>query len=100
MTANHLIPARAYINGKFLTSRKTFDVVNPATGETLASVPDLSVSDCRKAIKHADAAWSAWRNTDTNTRSNIVRKWYELILTNKPEIARIMTQESGKPLTE
>jgi len=90
----------AYINGKFLTGQKTFEVANPATGETIASVPDLNVSDCRKAIKHAHAAWSAWKNTDTSTRSRTVRKWYDLIMANQQDIARIMTQESGKPLSE
>ncbi len=90
----------AYLNGKFVKGRKTFEVINPATGETIASVPDLDVSDCRKAIDYAHAAWLKWRETDTTTRSHTVRKWYELILANKQEIAGIMTQESGKPLTE
>src|SRR5690606_38796881 len=90
----------AYINGKFINGPKTFEVVNPATGKIIASVPDLNVSDCQKAIKHAHTALPKWRDTDTSTRSRTVRTWYELIMINKQEIARIMTQESGKPLTE
>lgn len=94
------IQTLTYVNGKFTNGRKTFDVVNPATGEIIASVPDLNASDCRKAINHAHKAWPAWRDTDAHTRSNTVRKWYDLIVANKQNIARIMTQESGKPLTE
>ncbi|MFC7525630.1 NAD-dependent succinate-semialdehyde dehydrogenase [Parapedobacter sp. GCM10030251] len=90
----------AYLNGKFTKGKKAFEVINPATGETIASVPDLTRSDCRKAIDYAHAAWPIWRDTDTTTRSRTVRKWYELIVANKQEIARIMTQESGKPLAE
>ncbi|MGK6349759.1 NAD-dependent succinate-semialdehyde dehydrogenase [Parapedobacter sp. DT-150] len=90
----------AYLNGKFITGRKTFDVVNPATGEAIASVPDLGIADCRKAIDHAHAAWPAWRDTIATDRSDIVRKWYDLIMANREELARIMTMESGKPLAE
>lgn len=100
MTTNRSLPTLAYINGKFSKGRKTFDVINPATGETIASVPDFGVPDCRKAIQYAHTAWPAWRDTDTVTRSHTVRKWYDLIMANKPEIARIMTMESGKPLAE
>ncbi|MFC3199210.1 NAD-dependent succinate-semialdehyde dehydrogenase [Parapedobacter deserti] len=95
-----IINSKAYINGKFTHARKTFDVVNPATGETIASVPDLGVPDCMKAIEYAHQAWPCWRDTDTAIRSNTVRKWYELIMASKQELARIMTLESGKPLTE
>lgn len=90
----------AYLNGKFTKGKKTFEVINPATGETIASVPDFNISDCRKAIDQAHTAWLKWRDTDTTARSRTVRKWYELIVANKQEIARIMTQESGKPLAE
>ncbi len=91
---------KAYLNGKFVNGRKSIDVVNPATGEAIAAVPDLTVADCRKAIDYAHAAWPGWRDTDTATRSAAVRSWYELIVANKQDLARIMTMESGKPLAE
>lgn len=81
-------------------STKTFDVVNPATGERITAVPDLSVEDAEAVIDQAHAAWPAWRDTDQSRRSNIVRRWYELILENKEMLARTMTLESGKPLSE
>lgn len=96
----HLLNEQAYLNGKFIKGRKAFDVINPATGETIASVPNLSVADCRAAINHAYDAWPAWRDAESTMRSNTVRKWYDLIMANKDELARIMTMESGKPLAE
>lgn len=90
----------AYINGKFITDRKTFDVINPATGDSIASVPDLTAADCKKAIDHAHQAWQAWRGTEVTQRSRTVRKWYDLIIAHKQELARTMTMESGKPLSE
>src|SRR5690606_3713740 len=92
--------ASAYINGKFIAGRKTFDVVNPATGDTIASVPDLTVADCKKAIDYAHDAWASWRETDTTQRSRTVRKWYDLIVTRKQELAHTMSLESGKPLSD
>lgn len=91
---------KAYINGKFIAGRKKFDVVDPATGDTIASAPDLTVADCRNAIGHAHEAWAAWKHIDATQRSRTVRKWYELIIAHKQELARTMTLESGKPLSE
>src|SRR5690606_11706985 len=91
---------KAYLNGKFIAGRKTFEVVNPATGDTIASVPDLTVADCKKAIDHAYEAWETWKNTEVTQRSRTVRKWHELIMAHQQELARTMTLESGKPLSE
>ena len=97
---NTLLIDSAYINGKFIKSKHTFDVVNPATGKVIASLPDLKVVDCTKAIIDADKAWKSWKNTTVLERCNIVRKWYDLIQHYKADLAEIMTLESGKPLSE
>jgi len=97
---NTLLIDSAYINGKFIKSKHTFDVVNPATGKVIASLPDLKVVDCTKAIMDADKAWKSWKNTTVLERCNIVRKWYDLIQHYKDDLAEIMTLESGKPLSE
>ncbi|MNK47496.1 Glutarate-semialdehyde dehydrogenase DavD [compost metagenome] len=97
---NTLLIDGAYINGKFITSKHTFDVVNPATGKVIASLPDLKVIDCTKAIIAADKAWRSWKNITVTERCNIVRKWYDLIQQHKDDLAEIMTLESGKPLNE
>lgn len=97
---NTLLIDSAYINGKFIKSKHTFDVVNPATGKVIASLPDLKVVNCTKAIIDADKAWKSWKNTTVLERCNIVRKWYDLIQHYKDDLAEIMTLESGKPLSE
>lgn len=97
---NTLLIDKAYINGKFVTAKNTFDVINPATGKIIASVPNLKVADCIKAIQAADKAWKTWKNTTVLERSNIVRAWYNLIQQHKDSLAEIMTLESGKPLGE
>ena len=81
-------------------SGKTFKVTNPATGEVLASVPDMNREDVRKAIDAADAAWPAYRDLTAKERSAILRKWFNLIMEHKEEVARIMTIESGKVMAE
>ena len=97
---NPLLLNQAYINGKFISHTKTFDVINPATGNIIDTVPDLEVASCKKAITAAEKAWVTWRKTAAVDRCNLVRKWYELILKNKVDLAEIITLESGKPLKE
>ncbi|SUJ18369.1 Succinate-semialdehyde dehydrogenase [NADP(+)] GabD [Sphingobacterium spiritivorum] len=97
---NSLLINKAYINGKFVSGTKTFDVINPATGKIIDTLPDLSVKECTKAIVAAEKAWLSWRDVPAGERSALIRKWYELILENKKALAEIMTLESGKPLQE
>ncbi|CDS99417.1 succinate-semialdehyde dehydrogenase I, NADP-dependent [Sphingobacterium sp. PM2-P1-29] len=97
---NPLLLNQAYINGKFISDKKTFDVVNPSTGKVIDTVPDLEIAACQKAIAAAEAAWTSWRKTSAGERSSLIRKWYELILQNKKHLAEIITLESGKPLKE
>lgn len=97
---NPLLLNQAYINGEFISSKNTFEVINPATGKSIGTVPDLEIQDCKNAIIAAEKAWKSWKNRAIGERSAIVRRWYELILQNKHELAEIMTLESGKPLQE
>src|SRR5690606_31506324 len=91
---------RAYINGKFVRSAHAFEVVNPATGKSVGHMPDMTTADTKKAIIAADKAWKAWDNLPIGERCAFVRKLYELILKHKDTLAKIMTLESGKPLSE
>jgi succinate-semialdehyde dehydrogenase/glutarate-semialdehyde dehydrogenase len=97
-----LLKTQAYVNGQWTdaASGNTFDVVNPATGEVLASVADLNRDDVRRAIDAADAAWPAYRDLTAKERSALLRNWLYLILEHKEELARLMTLESGKVITE
>jgi succinate-semialdehyde dehydrogenase / glutarate-semialdehyde dehydrogenase len=102
MDYSNLIKNQGYINGQWVSaeSRKTFEVINPATGEVIAAVPDMGRSDVRKAIDAADAAWPAYRDLTGKERAAILRNWYNLILEHKEQLAHIMTIESGKVKTE
>ena len=97
-----LLKTEAYSNGKWTTaaSGKMFDVVNPATGETIAAVPDMDRADVQRAIDAASAAWPAYRDLTAGDRAALLRKWFDLIIANKDELAHIMTIESGKVITE
>ncbi len=78
----------------------TFEVRNPATGQVLATVPQMGSTETRRAIEAANAAWPAWRAQRALARAAILRKWYQLMLDNADDLARIMTAEQGKPLAE
>ena len=99
---DNLIKTQAYVNGQWVNSDsgKTFDVINPATGELIAKVPDMNRADVRKAIDAANAAWPAYRDLTARERSSLMKQWYALILAHKDELARLMTMECGKVLPE
>lgn len=100
--ASTLIRNQAFVNGQWVDagSGKTFEVSNPATGELIATVPDMSREDVRKAIEAAHAAWPAYRSLTAGERAGLLKKWYALILEHKQELATLMTMECGKVLTE
>ncbi|HVG16078.1 MAG TPA: NAD-dependent succinate-semialdehyde dehydrogenase [Chitinophagaceae bacterium] len=102
MQKNSFIKTEAYINGKWVAagSGKTFDVINPATGEIIAGVPDMDREDVRHAIDAANDAWPAYRELTANQRAVLLKKWYALILQNREELAFLMTRECGKVLQE
>ncbi|WP_138475432.1 NAD-dependent succinate-semialdehyde dehydrogenase [Dyadobacter bucti] len=99
---NSLIRTQAYINGTWVSAARgaTFEVVNPANGNVVASVTDMDASDVRKAIDAANAAWPAYRDLTAKERAGLLKKWYALMMEHKEELARLMTMECGKVLAE
>jgi len=97
-----LLRQQCYVNGEWVDagSGKVIKVDNPATGETIATVPSLSATEVRDAIEAANAAWGPWRKLTGKQRCNILRKWYDLMMANQEDLARLMTLEQGKPLAE
>ncbi|MCM8596087.1 NAD-dependent succinate-semialdehyde dehydrogenase [Accumulibacter sp.] len=97
-----LLKQLCYIDGQWVGAdgAKTFAVVNPATGEQLAAVPDAGAAETRRAIEAARLGQSGWRARTAGDRARILRRWYELILGNQEDLARLMTAEQGKPLAE
>jgi succinate-semialdehyde dehydrogenase/glutarate-semialdehyde dehydrogenase len=97
-----LLRQQAYIDGAWCDADagKTAPVVNPATGETLGTVPHMGAAETRRAIDAANAAWPAWRGKTARERALVLRKWNDLMLANADDLAAIMTAEQGKPLAE
>ncbi|MDY4348293.1 NAD-dependent succinate-semialdehyde dehydrogenase [Pectobacterium brasiliense] len=86
--------------GKWQQSGATFEVMNPATGESIASVAKAGKKETQAAIDAAYAAFPAWKRKTAKERSEILYRWYELILENKRYLAELMTAEQGKPVQE
>lgn len=99
---NKLIRSAAYINGEWINASEgaAFPVYNPATGQVIIDVANLNRADVMKAIDDASNAWQTWRWTTAKERASLLKKWFEIILVNKEELARLMTMECGKPLSE
>ena len=97
-----LLRQQAYLDGRWVDadSGATIAVTNPATGETIAHVPQMGQAETRRAIAAADAAWPAWRRQTAKQRAAILRRWHDLMLANADDLAALMTAEQGKPLAE
>ncbi len=100
MTTNHRLPN--FINGQWQDSTATefADVINPATGETLAQVPLDGAADVTTAIEAAAAAFPEWRRTPPEERIQYLFKLKQLLEDHIEELARLTTMENGKTLTE
>ncbi len=91
---------KALIGGEWRDAELRFAVTNPATGEVLAQVPDLTAADARDAVAAAEAAWPAWRRQTAKQRATLLRAWFDAIMAHQEALARLMTLEQGKPLAE
>ena len=93
---------KAYINGLWVaaSNNKTYEIINPANGKLLTTLPSMSSLDTEQAIAAANAALPAWKQRTAKDRSQLLRRWFDLIMQHQDELAKIMTQEQGKPLAE
>ncbi len=97
-----LLPNKAYIAGEWVDAADgaTFPVTNPARGDIIARVPDLTRADAARAIAAADKARHEWAARTGKERAAILRKWADLCMANQDDLATILTAEMGKPLGE
>lgn len=97
-----LICSDAFVGGKWVSAEdgKTIDVTNPARGDVIAQVPDLSRAEVAKAIAAAETARHIWAARTAKDRANVLRKWFDLLIANQEDLAIMMTAEQGKPLAE
>ena len=96
------VPTRLFIDGEWVDAEgaKTFAVLDPATGDRLAEVADATPADGIRALDAAVAAQDAWAATPPRTRSDILRRAFDLLRERADEVALLMTLEMGKPLAE
>ncbi|SIQ34018.1 succinate semialdehyde dehydrogenase [Paracoccus thiocyanatus] len=97
-----LLQTRAYVAGEWVDADdgKTFGVVNPARGDVIAEVADLSRAEVARAIAAAAQAMKGWAARTAKERAQILRKWFDLMMENQDDLGRILTAEQGKPLPE
>ena len=97
-----LLRTQCYLDGAWVDadSGKRFEVDNPATGNIIADVPDCGADETKRAIAAAAAALPAWRALTAKARSQILRKWFDLMIAHADDLALILTTEQGKPLAE
>jgi len=97
-----LLRNQAYIDGQWIDadSGATFPVRNPATGEIITEVAKVGAAETGRAIAAAERAMQEWKKQPAKSRAGILRKWYELMMANQEDLARIMTAEQGKVLAE
>ncbi|MET3917510.1 succinate-semialdehyde dehydrogenase/glutarate-semialdehyde dehydrogenase [Variovorax sp. OAS795] len=95
-----LLKTDALIAGEWVEGASRFDVNDPATGQKLADVANLSRADAAAAIAAAHKALAAWRGKTGKERSIVLRKWFDLLIANTEDLGRLMTAEQGKPFAE
>ena len=91
-----------YVDGQWIQadSGATLGVDNPATGEIIGRIPKLSGAETRRAVEAANRAFPAWSKKTAKERAAALRRWFDLMMANQEDLARLMTLEQGKPLAE
>ena len=97
-----LLKSQALINGQWqdAISGQTLSVTNPATGESIGTVPKMGKQEALDAVVAAEQALPLWRKKSAKERSSILRQWFDLIMQHQDDLAYILTLEQGKPLSE
>jgi succinate-semialdehyde dehydrogenase/glutarate-semialdehyde dehydrogenase len=102
MTFSNILKNQAYINGEWVAADdgRSFAVTNPADNSEITRVPALGGVETRRAIELAEQAFRGWRQRAAQERSNLLRRWFELIMENREALAQLLSMEQGKPLAE
>lgn len=99
---SRLLRHQAYIDGRWIDADDgaTFEVTDPATGEVLATAPDMGAAETRRAIAAAEASMKPWAAKTAGERARILRRWFDLMMSEQEALGRLLTREQGKSLTE
>jgi succinate-semialdehyde dehydrogenase/glutarate-semialdehyde dehydrogenase len=92
----------AYVGGQWIhsTPHGSYSLYNPANNELLVELPRFKEAETNAAIDAAHTAFLSWRQTTAKVRSEVLRRWYELIVQHRDDLATLITLEEGKPLSE
>jgi succinate-semialdehyde dehydrogenase/glutarate-semialdehyde dehydrogenase len=90
----------SYIGGSWVKSASSFEVLNPMTGKSMAAVANASIADCLLAVDAAHDALTSWKATAPRQRAEILRKAFEIMIAEQEDLARLITQENGKVLSD
>ena len=99
LTDPTLLRSQSFIDGQF-TGEAALAVTNPANGEILGHVPNHGAAEASIAVDAAAKAFHPWAARTAKDRSAVLRKWFELVMANRTDLATILTGEQGKPLAE
>ncbi len=102
MAYSDFIREKAYIDGAWVAAddRKSFPVTDPATGETIATVPMMGAAETHRAIAAAEAALPEWRAKTAENRARILRRLFDLMIAHQDDLGELLSREQGKPLSE
>jgi succinate-semialdehyde dehydrogenase / glutarate-semialdehyde dehydrogenase len=92
--------SKLYINGEWIATEKTFEVIDPATEKVIGHAADADASHAEAAIAAAHAAFPEWSKTPAFKRANLLNKWYALVKKHVDEVTSILVSEMGKPYQE
>ena len=92
-----LLETRAFIAGEWVEGATTFEVTNPARGDVIARVADMTRADAARAIEAAHASMKGWQARTAKDRAQVLRRWFDLMIENQDDLGRILTAEQGKP---
>ena len=100
LKSGELLRQAAYIDGQWADAARRIEVINPASQQVLGTVPAMGAAETERAIASAQRAFDSWRRLAAGERGAILQRWFELIVGHQDDLARLMTAEQGKPLSE
>ncbi|KAK6392790.1 succinate semialdehyde dehydrogenase NADP+ linked, partial [Oleoguttula sp. CCFEE 5521] len=97
-----LFKSEGFIDGQWVSasSGQTFEVTDPASGKVIGTMPEMSAKETEDAITAAAAALPAWRKKTGRERGRILRAWYQVMVDNAEDLAKLITWENGKPIAD
>jgi succinate-semialdehyde dehydrogenase/glutarate-semialdehyde dehydrogenase len=101
LTDKSVLKSQGYTNGKWVNAKsgETFEVLDPASGKVIGTMPDMGREDTQNAI-NAAAALPSWSKTTSRVRARMLHRWYQFMMENADDLAKLIAWENGKPLHE